>query len=184
MAPPCAHGPIPTSINRSPGTATSESSRRSATQALRGYVGSIRAVNEDVEQRADAALATVERLESRLDEGTASVHSASDEAREDSPAAEETGRSQQRSPETDDHRSADRPVAHADDQQSDPLDAALGGSEPTDGAGFEADAGSVTDGIRQPSTVGGETGPGQRGSNGGRSEERPPGVLARIRSLL
>lgn len=34
-----------------------------ATQALRGYVGSIRAVNESVERRADAALAKAESLE-------------------------------------------------------------------------------------------------------------------------
>lgn len=40
-----------------------------ATQALRGYVGSIRSVNEDVEQRADAAIAAVDRLEGRLDGG-------------------------------------------------------------------------------------------------------------------
>ena len=48
-----------------------------ATQALRGYVGNIRAVNEDVEQRADAALAATDRLEVRLDEELAS-QSASD----------------------------------------------------------------------------------------------------------
>ncbi|MUV51248.1 hypothetical protein [Haloarcula sp. CBA1122] len=48
-----------------------------ATQALRGYVGNIRAVNEDVEQRADAALAATNRLEVRLDEELASP-SASD----------------------------------------------------------------------------------------------------------
>lgn len=33
-----------------------------ATQALRGYVGGVRAVNRDVERRADAALAAVEAL--------------------------------------------------------------------------------------------------------------------------
>lgn len=38
-----------------------------ATQALRGYVGNIRSVNTDVEQRAETALATVESLESALD---------------------------------------------------------------------------------------------------------------------
>ncbi|MDS0220685.1 hypothetical protein NDI54_04880 [Haloarcula sp. S1AR25-5A] len=48
-----------------------------ATQALRGYVGNIRSVNEDVEQRADAALAATDRLETRLDEELASK-SASD----------------------------------------------------------------------------------------------------------
>lgn len=40
-----------------------------ATQALRGYVGNVRSVNEDVEQRADAAIAATERLEARLDDG-------------------------------------------------------------------------------------------------------------------
>lgn len=43
-----------------------------ATQALRGYVGNVRSVNEDVERRADAALAAVDRLEKRRDEGTRS----------------------------------------------------------------------------------------------------------------
>lgn len=42
-----------------------------ATQALRGYVGNVRSVNERVQQRADTALAATERLERRLDgEGT------------------------------------------------------------------------------------------------------------------
>lgn len=39
-----------------------------ATQAIRGYVGNVRSVNESVEERADAALAAVESLESRLDD--------------------------------------------------------------------------------------------------------------------
>ncbi len=39
-----------------------------ATQALRGYVGNVRHVNRAVEERADAALARVERLESELDD--------------------------------------------------------------------------------------------------------------------
>lgn len=37
-----------------------------ATQALRGYVGSVRSVNEDVERRAEAAVAAVDSLEERL----------------------------------------------------------------------------------------------------------------------
>ena len=40
-----------------------------ATQALRGYVGNIRSVNRDVEQRADAALAKARELEESLDGG-------------------------------------------------------------------------------------------------------------------
>jgi hypothetical protein len=38
-----------------------------AIQALRGYVGNVRSVNRDVEQRAEAALAAVDRLEARID---------------------------------------------------------------------------------------------------------------------
>lgn len=41
-----------------------------ATQALRGYVGNIRSVNREVEQRADAALAKVESLESQQGQQT------------------------------------------------------------------------------------------------------------------
>jgi len=44
-----------------------------ATQALRGYVGNIRSVNTEVEQRADAALAKAEALERRLPETTATT---------------------------------------------------------------------------------------------------------------
>ncbi len=39
-----------------------------STQAVRGYVGNVRAVDRAVEQRADAALAKAEQLERRLDE--------------------------------------------------------------------------------------------------------------------
>lgn len=39
-----------------------------ATQAVRGYVGNVRSVNEDVERRADAAVAGVEALEARVDD--------------------------------------------------------------------------------------------------------------------
>lgn len=36
-------------------------------EAVRGYAGAIRAVNRDVERRANAALGAVDRLEDRLD---------------------------------------------------------------------------------------------------------------------
>ena len=42
------------------------------TQALRGYVGNVRSVNQDVERRADAALAAVERLEDQWNGGNES----------------------------------------------------------------------------------------------------------------
>lgn len=38
-----------------------------ALQAVRGFLGGVDAVNEDVEARADAALAAIERLERRID---------------------------------------------------------------------------------------------------------------------
>ncbi|WP_436900399.1 DUF7310 family coiled-coil domain-containing protein [Halovenus halobia] len=44
-----------------------------ATQALRGYVGNVRSVNDEVEQRADTALAKVRALEDELDESTANT---------------------------------------------------------------------------------------------------------------
>lgn len=40
-----------------------------ATQALRGYVGNVRAVNEEVETRAEQALSKAESLEAQLQEG-------------------------------------------------------------------------------------------------------------------
>jgi len=39
-----------------------------ATQALRGYVGNVRAVNDSVERRADAALAKVQAVEAECDD--------------------------------------------------------------------------------------------------------------------
>lgn len=47
-----------------------------ATQALRGYVGNVRSVNESVEERADAAVAAVDALEERVAEleATPSTH--------------------------------------------------------------------------------------------------------------
>lgn len=41
-----------------------------ATQALRGYVGNVRSVNRDVERRAEAALAAVDRLEGKAGPGS------------------------------------------------------------------------------------------------------------------
>jgi uncharacterized coiled-coil protein SlyX len=65
-----------------------------ATQALRGYVGNVRAVNRDIEQRADIALAKAESLESAFavddsstdgaDTGSTGV-SATDDAATDTP---------------------------------------------------------------------------------------------------
>ncbi|WP_224332494.1 DUF7310 family coiled-coil domain-containing protein [Haloprofundus halobius] len=66
-----------------------------AVQALRGYVGGVRAVNRDVKRRADAALAAVESLERRraetdvIDELAANVESTT--AMRESPPDDDTG---------------------------------------------------------------------------------------------
>jgi len=54
-----------------------------ATQALRGYVGNVRSVNQDVEKRADAAMAKAQALEAALSEsGTAQTRNAPDDSTE------------------------------------------------------------------------------------------------------
>ena len=60
-----------------------------ATEALRGYVGNVRSVNEDVERRADAAVATVDRLERRVSELERAV-SGGDTSASDSPVPRAT----------------------------------------------------------------------------------------------
>lgn len=63
-----------------------------ATQALRGYVGNVRSVNQDIERRAETALAKVEQLEARQrdpdhpDDGQPHRH----EAGERQPSRDET----------------------------------------------------------------------------------------------
>jgi len=63
-----------------------------ATQALRGYVGNVRAVNSDVEQRADAAVAAVDRLEDQLDANEGDYRTS--RAGRESPAADGGTRNQ------------------------------------------------------------------------------------------
>ncbi|MFC6975573.1 hypothetical protein ACFQL1_14410 [Halomicroarcula sp. GCM10025709] len=148
-----------------------------ATQALRGYVGSIKSVNEDVEQRADAALAAVDRIEDRLD----SRQSRADDGTADREATRER-------PRHEDGRQSARPA------QSTGLEPEPFGTRP-DG---RSDAGrevadrenadgttdrQTADGIRPPRTVGDDaqqSGDARETGDG----ERRAGVLARIRSLL
>ncbi|WP_336336945.1 DUF7310 family coiled-coil domain-containing protein [Haloarcula brevis] len=90
-----------------------------ATQALRGYVGNVRTVNEEVEQRADAALAATDRLEERLDDALAARQATSPP-----PAAD-----QQRGATTQGHPSP-----------------AAGDGRPSTAAGKRADFSAITDG--------------------------------------
>lgn len=68
-----------------------------AVQAVRGYVGNVRSVNEDVEERADAALAAVDRIERRLDDsaGSGSTQGAVDSAPRTRTSSDQNGRQQE-----------------------------------------------------------------------------------------
>jgi hypothetical protein len=62
-----------------------------ATQALRGYVGNVRSVNERVEERADAALARAEELDGRVTALEASDDAGSDPSLHGEPSAADDG---------------------------------------------------------------------------------------------
>lgn len=64
-----------------------------ATQALRGYVGNVRAVNNEVEQRADTAIAKVQALEDELKKLNASQPGSSPPKTETAQSATQTTRS-------------------------------------------------------------------------------------------
>lgn len=75
-----------------------------ATQALRGYVGNIRAVNEDVEKRAELALSKVEALET--DTETTDGRSQATDTRSQNPGSNvSNGRERRGSTQTDSERS-------------------------------------------------------------------------------
>ncbi|MFC7019968.1 MULTISPECIES: DUF7310 family coiled-coil domain-containing protein [Haloarcula] len=154
-----------------------------ATQALRGYVGNVRSVNEDVEQRADAALAATDRLERRLDEelpgrgrtapvgdGTPTGQGGPDETVAGQNGVEDTLTGQrgpdsvdQRCDAADEIRPPDGRPAHAQDStEFDSAPAGSGGGHDTD------DLTSLTEGAsdRDPDAA------------------DEPGVLARIRAYL
>lgn len=77
-----------------------------ATQALRGYVGNVRAVNRDIEQRADVALAKVESLESAFAADHGSTEADTDRTATDTPMWAESTNGEQHDP-------GDRGVADA-----------------------------------------------------------------------
>ena len=79
-----------------------------ATQALRGYVGNVKSVNDDVRERADLALETAERAEKAA---TTDAPSAS-EATTDSSPGMETGRETEPRQETEPKQEVERPRDH------------------------------------------------------------------------
>lgn len=141
-----------------------------ATQALRGYVGNVRSVNEDVEQRADAALAAVERLEDRLGEGGrgerhAPTNRSADRSTGTRERADSTGRTARQNRHTDASRDRARSSEGATPSGLDDLDA--GTEMPVPGA--ETGSG--------PPDVDDRHANGDHGTDG-------DGVLERVRDAL
>ncbi|WP_324756754.1 DUF7310 family coiled-coil domain-containing protein [Haloarcula sp. GH36] len=149
-----------------------------ATQALRGYVGSVKSVNEDVEQRADAALAAVDRLEDRLESRQT--------PREPDPQPDATGSTVQDRPATQQRsRRAEggRSSEHRE-QSLAPNHDQIDGLADVDQTETPQDSTSQdADGVRPPRTVGDESGR-TGGSHRSGEDQTRAGVLARIRSLL
>jgi len=145
-----------------------------ATQAVRGYVGSIRAVNSEVEQRADAALAAVESLEEQL-EATESSDGSSPYERTD---AQKSPLHQQQSPDT--RRPTNRPekkgacCACGRPQQS----RNNSGHENTGVAVSDGGEWSGYDGLVQNGQISGFE------SEDGGTSDKESGTLTRIRKLL
>jgi len=124
-----------------------------ATQAVRGYVGNVRSVNEDVAQRADAALAAVDRLEDRLDADEQPHRRATESGRDRSGTAERTRQpsstvDERATGRTDRRQRADE-HASVDQRETDERRAREPTADGEDGPGrTESGDGSVLDRIR------------------------------------
>ncbi len=138
-----------------------------ATQALRGYVGNVRAVNRDIEQRADAALAKAESVESALvgeqppaDPDERSGHPVTDGHGHDRSGESATGRENRPG---DSSRSGESTTRHESGQgESDPS---------TDTAGWSVD---VTEGSSSDHGTGSTGGDGHDRSTEAVDEQTPP----------
>jgi len=137
-----------------------------ATQALRGYVGNVRSVNEDVEQRADAAVAAVDRLESRLADDAADRRS--DSAPQSADRSDAAPDCHHREPVSTETASETRRPVHSPrrDRSDQPV------SGPTD------------DGRSAVGPIDGATGVDGTDSVDGGDSAAEGGVLARLRSRL
>ncbi|MBV0923662.1 hypothetical protein KTS45_05555 [Halomicroarcula limicola] len=137
-----------------------------ATQALRGYVGNVRSVNQDVERRADAALAAVEEMERRLDD------------RQPSATDSDTGTAEQGSVATAVEKSARAETVA-------PADATPPTETPR--AAYSADGASSVEADAQRRRSSGTDAADLAAStctDDHADSERDPGVVERIRSVL
>ncbi|MGZ0748027.1 DUF7310 family coiled-coil domain-containing protein [Haloparvum sp. AD34] len=144
-----------------------------ATQALRGYVGSVRAVNEEVEQRADLALAIAERTERNATLDTAE--------RDVDTRARATAKSSATQSEVPDEQ-PERTTSGAGDGE---VAAAVGhatGDRPFDPDADEpAVAAAIPDGSHGGDSDGGDS-DGSDDSDGGDGGD--DGILTRLRDVL
>ena len=153
-----------------------------ATQALRGYVGSVKSVNEDVEQRADAALAAVDRLEDRIESTQTPSENTDSRGAEQSPGHQRSQRADSGRPE----QSARSGQSNQPDRSHNTTEGLFGGQT---GAGgnhgetvSEHPRGDAAE-IRPPRTVGDDhRAPGS--ATDAEDDGTRAGVLARIRALL
>ncbi|MFC6862128.1 hypothetical protein ACFQGE_01485 [Halomicroarcula sp. GCM10025817] len=154
-----------------------------ATQALRGYVGNVRSVNEDVEQRADAALAATDRLERRLDEelpgrgrsapvgdGAPTGQGGPDESVTEQNGMEDTSAGQRGPESVDQRRDATDGIRPPDGHPEHTQEATEFDSSPAGSGG-----GHDTDGLTSLTEGASDRDP---------DEADEPGVLARIRAYL
>jgi outer membrane murein-binding lipoprotein Lpp len=149
-----------------------------ATQALRGYVGNVRSVNEEVEQRADLALSRVEELaaeQSDGDDGATHTERRCEECgrpHDPGDGGGGTGAEQQR------HRDPGRdlgPGVGTDGPRSGDRAAGAGRTGWDGGESFETGSASATDrGLSGGATEFGEAADGEDGT----------GAVERLRRLL
>jgi chromosome segregation ATPase len=135
-----------------------------ATQALRGYAGEIRSVNESVERRADAALAAVEQLETERSpqQATGEAPAESTAAPTGAPRASDATTRQQ--PDTADTQ----PSAGVRSGGSAAQDALLGAPQPDSEAAPESEAPHSGATTGEPADSG----------------ELPESLLGRVRQVL
>jgi hypothetical protein len=144
-----------------------------ATQALRGYVGNVRSVNDEVEQRADTALETA-RAARRAVEGTGPQEDSGDPAGADT---DDPGP-------TDGTRRSDSPGGYCDN-----CDRPLGTDAPDSGSRL-AETGPASLGGLREDTRAVRSGPGGIATQTDGGLDRPddgdggPGFVARIRDLI
>ncbi|WP_135302168.1 DUF7310 family coiled-coil domain-containing protein [Haloarcula amylovorans] len=143
-----------------------------ATQALRGYVGNVRSVNQDVERRADAALSAVEGLEQRFEgrqpsaSGTAIPDRSPAAASAETPARTETAGLADTTAPTD----ATAPAETATRDAHNTRDASATATDATR--------------RRSPSTDAADLADSTRADDNHADSREDPGVIERIRSVL